>query len=301
MLNLQQLKPYKELAKTNVLLPIGWGDDKKAPMLYKWQLHKGFTVEELSKIKNAFSVGLRLDEIFCLDIDGETAVRWARFKGLLTQPATWEVHRTTSSYHFKRFFLPDSKQIEQLPQNQYGLQEFQFKVKTSNWNKSNDAVEFFLSHQRQCIIHGKHFKSGGEYETYEHSGVDKLRKPTAKEWEIILEEVYKHHEKEDKFTTYIRGTSSGNDWNRLMSCPICGRCTHTICQVHADGETIRCFHGNSYCPRLDLKAGQVIDDDNGDQWAFCRFQDVPAIGTFSIYTKHKPTPKQLSFRRWRNV
>ena len=105
MLDLHQLQQYKELAENNVLLPIGWGDDKKAPMLYKWQLHKGFTLEELSKIKNAFAVGVRLDQIFCADIDGETAVRWARFKGLLTQPATWEVHRTTSSYHFKRFFF----------------------------------------------------------------------------------------------------------------------------------------------------------------------------------------------------
>ena len=52
MLNLQQLQPYKELAKSNVLLPIGWGDDKKAPMLSKWQLHKGFTVEELAKIRS---------------------------------------------------------------------------------------------------------------------------------------------------------------------------------------------------------------------------------------------------------
>ena len=298
MLNLHQLQQYKELAENNVLLPIGWGDDKKAPMLHKWQLHKGFTLEELSKIKNAFAVGVRLDQIFCADIDGETAVRWARFKGLLTQPATWEVHRTTSSYHFKRFFLPDAKQIEQLPQNQYGLQEFQFKVKTSNWNKSNDAVEFFLSHQRQCIIHGKHFKSGGEYYSYENSGVDRLRKPTDKEWEIILEEVYEHQEKEIVPT----GTRSlGKDWNRLPICPICSRNSHSICSIHKDEQTIRCFHGNSFAPESNLAVGEVITSDWGDQWAFCRFQDVPAIGTFSTFTKHKPTPTQLNFRRWRSV
>jgi len=298
MLDLQQLQQYKELAINNVLLPVGWGDDKKAPMLNKWQLHKGFTLEELSKTPNAFSVGLRLDQIFCLDIDGETAVRWARFKGLLTQPATWEVHRTTSSYHFKRFFLPDSKQIEQLPQNQYGLQEFQFKVKTSNWNKSNDAVEFFLSHQRQCIIHGKHFKSGGEYYTYGNTGVDRLRKPTDKEWEIILEEVYEHQEKEIVPT----GTRSlGKDWNRLPICPICSRNSHSICSIHKDEQTIRCFHGNSFAPETNLAVGEVITSDWGDQWAFCRFQDVPAIGTFSTFTKHKPTQTQLNFRRWRSV
>ena len=299
MLDLQQLQQYKELAINNVLLPVGWGDDKKAPMLNKWQLHKGFTLEELSKVPNAFSVGLRLDQIFCLDIDGETAVRWARFKGLLTQPATWEVHRTTSSYHFKRFFLPDSKQIEQLPQNQYGLQEFQFKVKTSNWNKSNDAVEFFLSHQRQCIIHGLHWKSGGKYLSYENSGVDKLRKPTEKEWEIILEEVYKHQEKN---TNPIGARSLGKDWNRLRVCPICGRNSHSICSIHKDDQTIRCFHGNSFSPESNLAVGEVITSDWGDQWAFCKFKDEPAIGgTFSIYTRHKPTPTQLNFRRWRSV
>ena len=299
MLDLQQLQQYKELAINNVLLPVGWGDDKKAPMLNKWQLHKGFTLEELSKVPNAFSVGLRLDQIFCLDIDGETAVRWARFKGLLTQPATWEVHRTTSSYHFKRFFLPDSKQIEQLPQNQYGLQEFQFKVKTSKWNKSNDAVEFFLSHQRQCIIHGLHWKSGGKYLSYENSGVDKLRKPTEKEWEIILEEVYKHQEKN---TNPIGARSLGKDWNRLRVCPICGRDSHSICSIHKDDQTIRCFHGNSFSPESNLAVGEVITSDWGDQWAFCKFKDEPAIGgTFSIYTRHKPTPTQLNFRRWRSV
>ena len=58
MLNLQQLQPYKELAKSNVLLPIGWGDDKKAPMLSKWQLHKGFTVEELAKINRRFELNM---------------------------------------------------------------------------------------------------------------------------------------------------------------------------------------------------------------------------------------------------
>ncbi len=299
MLDLQQLQQYKELAINNVLLPVGWGDDKKAPMLNKWQLHKGFTLEELSKTPNAFSVGLRLDQIFCLDIDGETAVRWARFKGLLTQPATWEVHRTTSSYHFKRFFLPDSKQIEQLPQNQYGLQEFQFKVKTSKWNKSNDAVEFFLSHQRQCIIHGLHWKSGGKYLSYENSGVDKLRKPTEKEWEIILEEVYKHQEKN---TNPTGARSLGKDWNRLRVCPICGRNSHSICSIHKDDQTIRCFHGNSFSPESNLAVGEVITSDWGDQWAFCKFKDEPAIGgTFSIYTRHKPTPTQLNFRRWRSV
>ena len=297
MLNLQQLQQFKELSRNNALLPIGWGDDRKAPMLKKWQLHKGFTIEELLIINNVYALGLRLDEIFCLDLDGETAVRWARFKGLLTQPATWEVHRDTSPYHFKRFFLPDAKQIEQLPENQYGLQEFQFKVRTSKWNQSNDAAEFFLSHQRQCIIAGKHFKSGGNYYSSENFNVDKLRKPTDKEWEIILEEVYKHQEINVPSGT----TSLGKDWNRLPVCPICGRNSHSICSIHKDEKTIRCFHGNSFSPVSNLAVGEVITSDWGDLWAFCRCKDEPAIGTFSIFTKHKPTPTQLNFRRWRSV
>ena len=297
MLNLQQLQQFKELSRNNALLPVGWGDGKKAPMLSKWQLHKGFTIEELLKINNVYALGLRLDEIFCLDLDGETAVRWARFKGLLTQPATWEVHRDTSPYHFKRFFLPDAKQIEQLPENQYGLQEFQFKVRTSKWNQSNDAAEFFLSHQRQCIIAGKHFKSGGNYFSSENFNVDKLRKPTDKEWEIILEEVYKHQEVNVPTGT----TSLGKDWNRLPVCPICGRNNHSICSIHNDEKTIRCFHGNSFSPVSNLAVGEVITSDWGDLWAFCRCKDEPAIGTFSIFTKHKPTPTQLTFRRWRSV
>ena len=144
------------------------------------------------------------------------------------------------------------KQIEQLPENQYGLQEFQFKVKTSKWNQSNDAVEFFLTHQRQCIIAGKHFKSGGEYYSAESFGIDKLRKPTDKEWQIILEEVYKHQEKNVNPTG---ARSLGKDWIRLASCPICGRNSHSICSIHKDEQTIRCFHGNSFSPESNLALG----------------------------------------------
>ena len=93
-------------------------------MLSKWQLLK-FTVEELAKINNAYAVGLRLDKVFCADIDGETAVRWARFKGLLTQPATWEVHRDTSPYHFKRFFI-------QTPNRLSNYQRINMDYKSSN-------------------------------------------------------------------------------------------------------------------------------------------------------------------------
>ena len=38
------------------------------------------------------------------NIDGDSAVRWARSKGLLDGEFTWEVHRTTSPYYFKRIW-----------------------------------------------------------------------------------------------------------------------------------------------------------------------------------------------------
>ena len=114
----------------------------------------------------------------------------------------------------------------------------------------------------------------------------------------ILEEVYKHQEKD---INPIGARSLGKDWNRLPVCPICGRNNHSICSIHNDEKTIRCFHGNSFSPVSNLAVGEVITSDWGDLWAFCRCKDEPAIGTFSIFTKHKPTPTQLNFRRWRSV
>jgi hypothetical protein len=45
--------------KSFALLPIGWGNKQKGPMLEGWQHHCGFTVTELQQIRRIRSVGAR--------------------------------------------------------------------------------------------------------------------------------------------------------------------------------------------------------------------------------------------------
>ena len=292
MLNLQKLEKYKSLIETEQVLPIGRGKDRKAPCNKRWQLNPNLSLEDIYEFKDAIALGVTTPNLWVLDIDGESAVRWASGKGLLGGEHTWEVHRTTSPYYFKRIFRPTLKQIEQIPENPNGLREFQFKVKTSKLNYINEAVEFFMAHNRQIIFYGRHFKSGGDYISYPNRDFKDVRPPTDKEWKVCLEEIYKHQEKLPR--TISR--SHGRDWFTLDICPICGRDQHNICQMHRDGETIRCFEGVTYRPPQNLKPGEVIHDD----WAYVRTQYV-GWGDFSIFVKHKPTPTQLSFRRWRSV
>ena len=70
MLNTELLDRLRPIATEHPLLPIGWGDHKKAPMLYKWQKHLGYSIEQLKNHPDAIAVGVRCDHILCLDYDG---------------------------------------------------------------------------------------------------------------------------------------------------------------------------------------------------------------------------------------
>jgi hypothetical protein len=48
-----------EHEKSFALLPIGWGNEQKGPMLDGWQHHGGFTVAELQQHRRIRSVGAR--------------------------------------------------------------------------------------------------------------------------------------------------------------------------------------------------------------------------------------------------
>ena len=69
MLDRDQLERLRPLAKKHALLPIGAGSDKKAPIsltgfgLKGWQLHEGFSIEELGKHAHAIAVGIRWDKV----------------------------------------------------------------------------------------------------------------------------------------------------------------------------------------------------------------------------------------------
>ena len=292
MLNPHKLERYRNFIDTYSVLPIGWGKDKKAPCLKAWQLNRHLSLEAICNYRDAIALGVTTEDLWVLDVDGDSAVRWARSKGLLDGESTWEVHRTTSPYYFKRIWKPTKEQLAHIPSDEEGDREFQFKVRTNPSSFLNEAAEFFMAHNRQIIFYGKHWKSGGDYYSPPHKDFEDLRAPTDAEWNVCLEELYKRQEKLPE--TYSR--SHGKDWFTLSFCPICGRDQHNVCQMHRDEKTIRCFEGVTYHPPRNLKPGDVIYEN----WAFCRSQYV-GWGDFSIFVQHKPTPTQLNFRRWRNV
>ena len=114
MLHLQKLQKYRTLIERYNVLPVGWGKDKKAPCLSGWQLNPNLSLEDICSYKDAIALGLTTEDLWVLDIDGDSSVRWARRKGLLDGDFTWEVHRTTSPYYFKRIFSPTSEQLAEI-------------------------------------------------------------------------------------------------------------------------------------------------------------------------------------------
>ena len=289
MLQQEKLQRYRALIETYNVLPIGWGKDKKAPCLSGWQLNPNLSLEQICNYKDAIALGLTTENLWVLDIDGDSAVRWARGKGLLDGEHTWEVHRTTSPYYYKRIWKPTKEQLAHIPSDGYGDREFQFKVRTNPSPFLNEAAEFFMAHNRQIIFYGKHFKSGGDYYSPPHKDFGDIREPTSAEWQVLLDELYKRQEKLPRITS----RSHGKDWSTLHFCPICGRDQHLVCQIHRDEKTIRCFEGITYHPPKNLSPGQVIHEN----WAFCRSQYV-GWGEFSIFTQHTPSPIEKLRRKY---
>ena len=289
MLQQEKLQKYRALIERYNVLPVGWGKDKKAPCLSGWQLNPNLSLEQICNYKDAIALGLTTENLWVLDIDGDSAVRWARSKGLLDGEHTWEVHRTTSPYYYKRIWKPSIEQLAHIPSDGYGDREFQFKVRTNPSPFLNEAAEFFMAHNRQIIFYGKHFKSGGDYYSPPHKDFEDLRPPTDKEWQVLLDELYKRQEKLPRITS----RSHGKDWSTMHFCPICGRDEHLVCQIHRDGKTIRCFEGITYHPPKNLSPGQVIHEN----WAFCRSQYV-GWGEFSIFTQHTPSPIEKLRRKY---
>ncbi len=289
MLQQEKLQRYKSLIEEYNVLPVGWGKDRKAPCLSGWQLNPNLSLEQICNYKDAIALGLTTENLWVLDIDGDSAVRWARSKGLLDGEFTWEVHRTTSPYYYKRIWKPSIEQLAHIPSDEEGDREFQFKVRTNPSPFLNEAAEFFMAHNRQIIFYGKHWKSGGDYYSPPHKDFGDIREPTSAEWQVLLDELYKRQEKLPE--TYSR--SHGKDWFTLSFCPICGRDQHNVCQMHRDEKTIRCFEGVTYHPPRNLKPGQVIHEN----WAFCRSQYV-GWGEFSIFTQHTPSPIEKLRRKY---
>jgi len=287
---LHRLHPFEsELA----LLPVGWGQEKKGPMVSKgWQSHPGFTIEQLQNTQGIRSVGLRTGlftgPIVAFDFDGETSLEL----GLLPADViTWHVHRDNDPFRLKLLFRPTPEQINQLPQQVDGSVEFQGKTITApkRGDAKGEALEVFFAGGRQVIVLGQHPSSGGNYFWPAGFGPEALCAPPDDWWAHAVEIATRFA---DRCSAEPKRNSTRKDTRRLDPCPICGRHSgrggsSLWCGATTDG-LIFCMPGSTFSAEQKhgaLRIGQVIDGyalvartaiGEGDVLTFKTHQPLPS-------------------------
>jgi hypothetical protein len=271
---LMEVHRLQHLEGDLALLPVGWGSDKKGPMLDDWQHHAGFTVEQLQRRYGIRSVGARTGiltgPLLAFDFDGATSLTLGLDP---TEVSTWQVHRNTDPARLKVLFRPTLEQLSQLP----GGAEFQGKTITSD----GEALEVFFHGGRQVILLGDHPKSGGRYYWPEGAGPEALAPPPAAWWAHALEVAAACQQ---RITTGSKPSSRRHGTTRLDPCPICGRHGSLWCEQTREG-LILCMPGVSFNAEQrhgPLTIGQVVDG-----WALVKRSPI-AEGDVLTFKAHRP-------------
>ena len=267
----QCLRPYEEIF---AFLPC---NNKKYPPIKGWQ-NKSFSIDEIGGFNFVAAIGVRTNvgNLFCIDIDGISAVDYLYKRNLIPQHCkTWQVHRSNHNWKMKLLFQLRPDQLQALQRKEF---------EESRATGAEEQLEFFFHGGCQVVVLGEH-PSRGRYFSPRGFEVDALTSPPDDWFKLILE-ASKGEQKVG------RGSSSSKDWNRLDLCPVCGREENLICSIHKDGKTLRCFHGGKKFPPKNLKRGQVV----AGEWAFSSVNLSVGIGTFSHFVKHQPTPAQQLWR-----
>lgn len=280
--NLERLQPFEvELA----LLPIGWGNEQKGPMLEGWQHHGGFTVAQLHGRYGIRSVGARTGmltgPLMCFDFDGATSLTLGLDPG---EASTWQVHRNTDPSRLKVLFRPTLEQLTELP----GGAEFQGKTITAPKTDTSkgEALEVFFDGGRQVIVLGEHPSSGGHYFWPDELGPEALAAPPAHWWEYALKVAA---DCQQRLTTGSKPSSRRHGTKRLNPCPICGRHSGLggsalWCEQTQQG-LILCMPGSTFSAEQRhgaLSIGQVIEG-----WALVKRTPI-AEGDVLSFKAHRP-------------
>ena len=267
------LRPYQDKF---AFLPC---NNKKFPPIKGWQ-NKSFSIDEIAGFNFVAAIGVRtkVGNLFCIDIDGITAVDYLYDRNLIPQHLkTWQIHRSNHNWKMKLLLQLTPDQLQALDRKEF---------EESRATGAEEQLEFFFHRGCQVIVLGEH-PSRGKYFSPRGFEVDALTSPPDDWFELILEA----SKGEQKIS---RGSSNSKDWIRLDFCPVCKRSENPICNIHKDGNTLRCFHGGKHFPPTNLKRGQVIEEE----WAFSRIELCVPIGTFSNFAKHTPTPAQ---QLWKEI
>ena len=269
----QQLCRLERITDKYPAIPVGLNGGK-APMLKGWQRHPGFGIRELSDFKGIQAVGIRTNPLLCFDFDGISAVNFAKDKGLFPDSLEcWRINRDTSQSRFKLIFEPTKQQLMKLPGS-----EFTGKSITGE----REALEIFIHTGRQVIVMGNHVESKGKYFWPDGRGPESLGPPPSKYWDHVIELACSTPIKRSGTSSAV----SSNQWIRLDECPICGRNKRQACQIHSDGNTLRCFVGISSYPPKNLSIGSRITNTD---WVLSSFQDL-GWGEFVNFRKRICNP-----------
>ena len=294
----ERLKPLENIVR---FLPTGAGKEGKAPLFSGWSTHPGFTIEEIrERFPQAKSVGVITQPLLCFDFDGESAVNYAVMNGRDPDYVnTWRINRTTDENRFKLLFLPSKEQLAQLPNGQitHSHRTKQPRIWESEDGEQitakGEAEEVFCHPGRQVIVAGEHPSSGGHYFWPIGFGPEALSAPPEEWWAHVLE-LSRDYPRPAAGANKTVSTNrfASRDWQRIEHCPICGRGPddNPLCQIHSDGQTLRCFLGQTFSPPTNLESGELVP---GTEWAFSRVSSS-GWGEFLTFVKDKPS-------RWQKV
>ena len=119
----QRLEP---ISKTDRLLPVGGGDEFKAPLLKDWPKKPGPSIQQLKSWRRLRSIGIAMDHLVCIDVDGITAVERLLTLNLLEPELinTWRIDRDNDRHRFKLIWRPTPEQLRLLPAEITGNRRF---------------------------------------------------------------------------------------------------------------------------------------------------------------------------------
>ena len=261
-----ELDRLQPLADDLALLPVGWGNEGKGPMLNGWQKHAGFTVNQLQAADGMRSVGARTGlltgPLLCFDFDGETSLELGIYPW---DAITWQVHRDNDPFRLKVLCRPTPEQLEMLPQQPDGTVEFQGKTNTApkRDDAKGEALEVFFFGGRQVIVLGEHPSTGGNYFWPAGLGPEALCAPPDDWWAHAVTIAQKEAA---KAVSGSRPSKTRNGTRRLDPCPICGRHSGRggsalWCDETSDG-LILCMPGSTFGAEQShgpLSIGQVVN------------------------------------------
>ena len=274
------LQRLTHLEQDLALLPVGWGPDRKGPMLEGWQHHLGFTVAQLQAHRSMRSVGARTGlltgPLLCFDFDGATSLKLGLDPSWVS---SWQVHRDTNANRLKVLFRPTLEQLSELP----GGTEFQGKTITAPKTDTSkgEALEVFFDGGRQVIVLGEHPSSGGHYFWPDQLGPEALAAPPDHWWEHALEVAVACQQ---RITTGSKPSSRRHGTRRLDPCPICGRHGSLWCEQTQQG-LILCMPGSTFSAEQrhgPLVLGQVVDG-----WALVKRTPI-GEGDVLTFKVHRP-------------